>query len=85
MAEEKKSEVKLKKTSKRYENYEVSGSSLKRKNKNCPKCGSGVFLAKHKDRVYCGKCGYVEMTSSTEEKKLICLFLVQQNIGNYIK
>ena len=60
---EKEAPVKLKKTSKRYSNYEISGSSVKRKNKFCPKCGPGVFLAKHKDRVYCGKCGYVEMNS----------------------
>ena len=67
MADEEKKEgttIKKKKTSKRYENYEVSGSSIKRKNKSCPKCGTGVFLADHKDRVYCGKCGYVEMKGS---------------------
>lgn len=28
--------------------------------KNCPKCGAGVKLAEHKDRRYCGKCGYFE-------------------------
>ncbi len=32
-----------------------------RKNKFCPKCGAGFFLAQHKDRVSCGKCGYAEM------------------------
>ena len=58
------SKVKLKKTSKRSDNYEVSGGKLKRKNKSCPKCGAGVFLAQHKDRVYCGKCNYVEMSNS---------------------
>ncbi|HLD62788.1 MAG TPA: hypothetical protein VI875_02890 [Candidatus Norongarragalinales archaeon] len=26
----------------------------------CPKCGSGVKLAEHKDRLSCGKCGYME-------------------------
>ena len=26
----------------------------------CPKCGSGVRLADHKDRVSCGKCHYFE-------------------------
>lgn len=30
----------------------------KAKNKSCPKCGPGVFLAAHKDRETCGKCGY---------------------------
>ena len=27
----------------------------------CPRCGPGVFLAKHKNRETCGKCGYGEM------------------------
>ena len=28
--------------------------------KHCPKCGPGVKLATHKDRMSCGKCGYFE-------------------------
>lgn len=40
--------------------YEVSGQELKRKNQFCPKCGVGVHLGLHKDRVACGKCGYTE-------------------------
>lgn len=40
--------------------YEVSGDKLTKKNKTCPKCGAGVFLAEHKDRRSCGKCGYSE-------------------------
>ncbi|MFH0978004.1 MAG: 30S ribosomal protein S27ae [Candidatus Woesearchaeota archaeon] len=32
----------------------------KSKNKFCPKCGKGYFLAAHKDRSTCGKCGYTE-------------------------
>ena len=40
--------------------YEVSGDSVKKKNKPCPKCGAGVFLAEHSDRRTCGKCGYME-------------------------
>ena len=63
-----KKEKKPKKTSKRYENYEVSGTSLKRKNKSCPKCGPGILLANHKDRATCGKCGYVEMKGKEEAK-----------------
>ncbi|MEM4397656.1 MAG: 30S ribosomal protein S27ae [Candidatus Woesearchaeota archaeon] len=30
------------------------------KNKVCPKCGPGVFMAEHKNRISCGKCGYTE-------------------------
>lgn len=40
--------------------YKVSGSKVERANESCPKCGQGTFLAKHKNRKTCGKCGYVE-------------------------
>ncbi len=40
--------------------YAVEGGKLERKGRNCPKCGPGVFLAEHKDRNACGKCGYTE-------------------------
>jgi small subunit ribosomal protein S27Ae len=55
MAEEKKE------LSKRHL-YEVQDGKLVRKREPCPKCGPGVFLAQHKDRVSCGKCGYTEFT-----------------------
>ena len=32
----------------------------KAKNRSCPKCGPGTFLAEHKDRLTCGKCNYME-------------------------
>jgi len=41
--------------------YEKKGDVLERKNAACLKCGPGTFLAKHKDRVTCGKCGYSEI------------------------
>jgi small subunit ribosomal protein S27Ae len=28
--------------------------------KHCPKCGVGNKLGVHKDRLSCGKCGYLE-------------------------
>ena len=43
--------------------YRVSGNKVERKNKFCAKCGPGYFLAKHKDRETCGKCGYTEFAS----------------------
>jgi len=49
-----------KKIQEKYKKYEVSGDTLKRKNKFCPKCGPGVFMADHKDRWGCGRCGYME-------------------------
>ncbi|RJQ15666.1 30S ribosomal protein S27ae [Candidatus Woesearchaeota archaeon] len=39
--------------------YDVSGGALKRKNRVCPK--GHFFMANHKDRWTCGKCGYTEM------------------------
>ena len=43
--------------------YEISGDTIKRKNMSCPKCGPGVFMGKHKNRVVCGRCGYAEYSS----------------------
>lgn len=62
-----KKQKKKKPSSQKHRMYEVSGSELKRKNKTCPKCGTGVFLAKHNDRLTCGKCNYTEFTA--KEKK----------------
>jgi len=57
---------KIKKTDKktgRWTKYEISGTSLKRKGRSCPKCGSGIWLADHKDRLTCGTCKYTEFKS----------------------
>jgi small subunit ribosomal protein S27Ae len=54
---------KKKKSVKRWTLYEAKGE-LKRKNKFCPKCGEGFFMAKHKNRYYCGNCHYCEFISS---------------------
>ena len=59
----KKKQKKEKKTNQVYKVYDTSGE-LKRNNSFCPKCGQGVFMAKHKDRVNCGKCGYTEFIKS---------------------
>jgi len=40
--------------------YKVDGDMVDRLRKVCPKCGPGIFLARHKDRSACGKCGYTE-------------------------
>ncbi|AEH60358.1 Ribosomal protein S27a [Methanosalsum zhilinae DSM 4017] len=40
--------------------YKVSGESIERLRQFCPRCGQGVFLAEHKNRLTCGKCGYTE-------------------------
>jgi small subunit ribosomal protein S27Ae len=43
-----------------HECYQVSGDSVKLQKPVCPRCGNGVFLAEHEDRLSCGKCGYTE-------------------------
>ena len=41
-----------------YKFYEVKSGQVSRLRKECPRCGKGVFLAEHRDRMTCGKCGY---------------------------
>ena len=60
MAVDKKKKVVKKASLSKKDAYEVSGDKLTRKRPVCPKCGPGVFMATHKDRVSCGKCGYTE-------------------------
>jgi len=48
---------KTKKTSEKWKKYKISGDKIERQ-KCCPRCGPGVFLAVSKNRVYCGKCHY---------------------------
>ncbi|MEM2918014.1 MAG: 30S ribosomal protein S27ae [Candidatus Altiarchaeota archaeon] len=62
MAEKGETEKKKRNPTKKWKKYEISGDKIKRKDKFCPKCGVGVFLARHKDRISCGKCGYTEFT-----------------------
>lgn len=43
----------------KWSKYKIEGDKLERA--ECcpdPRCGPGVFLAVHKDRKSCGKCGY---------------------------
>lgn len=58
----KKSTGKTRATPKPHTKYKISGESVTRIGKLCPKCGAGVFLAEHKDRMSCGKCGYTEFS-----------------------
>ncbi len=45
--------------------YKVEGDKLKRLKRECPRCGKGTFMAEHKDRVTCGRCGYTEFKRKT--------------------
>ncbi len=56
-----KKKVKNKVPSKRYKAYKISGDKLEFTKKTCPKCGIASILADHKNRLFCGKCMYMEM------------------------
>ncbi|MEW5839827.1 30S ribosomal protein S27ae [Nitrososphaera sp.] len=51
-----------------YKFYKVEkdGSKVTRTKRECIKCGKGVFMAEHKDRFTCGKCGYTEFARSKD-------------------
>ncbi|MFQ6088143.1 MAG: 30S ribosomal protein S27ae [Candidatus Methanofastidiosia archaeon] len=44
--------------------YEIKDGKLTRKNKQCPRCGAGTFLADHGDRLSCGKCRFTQWKSN---------------------
>ena len=48
--------------------YEVKDNTLVRKKSNCPRCGPGTLISQHKNRKYCGKCGYTEFAKKESEK-----------------
>ena len=56
---------KLKKSSQKYKLYDQG----KPKNKFCPKCGPGVFMASHSDRLVCGACKYVEKKTAAPKEE----------------
>jgi len=46
-------------TSQKWKMYKVEGEKVVRE-RSCPRCGQGVFLARTKNRLYCGSCHYTE-------------------------
>jgi len=53
---------------KKIEIFKVEGNKITRARRHCPKCGSGVFLAEHKNRFSCGRCGYTEFKPIGKEQ-----------------
>jgi len=49
-----------KQPSKKSDLYKIEDDKLVRERKICSRCGPGVFMADHGDRLACGKCGYTE-------------------------
>ena len=60
---------KNKPTSQKWKFYKIEGEKVKRE-RNCPRCGPGVFLARSKagDRLYCGKCQYTEFLDKPKQE-----------------
>ena len=52
---------KNKPTSEKWKRFVLVGEKVTRA-KNCPRCGPGIFLAVHTNRLTCGKCAYTEFT-----------------------
>ncbi|MBN1786713.1 MAG: 30S ribosomal protein S27ae [Candidatus Methanofastidiosa archaeon] len=55
-----KGKGKKKESTKKSNVYKIEGDKIIRQLKICPRCGPGIFLADHGERVSCGKCGYTE-------------------------
>jgi len=60
-ASEGKRKRKPKPTSEKWKKYKIVGDKIERE-RSCPRCGPGIFLAKGKGRLYCGKCHYTEFS-----------------------
>ncbi len=43
-----------------YKYYKVEEEKSTKLKKICSRCGKGVFMAEHKNRHTCGKCGLTE-------------------------
>lgn len=65
---DKKPAAKKAKSAPKSSKYELKEGKISRKNQSCPRCGDGVFLANHADRLSCGKCGYTEYKKKAEAK-----------------
>ena len=48
--------------------YKISDDKVERIKRECPRCGKGVFMAEHKDRLTCGKCSYTEFQKESSKK-----------------
>ena len=40
--------------------FKVQNNAVERIKRDCRRCGKGTFMAAHKDRHTCGKCGFTE-------------------------
>ncbi len=63
-----KKKRKKKKPSKRWEKYKIEQGKVVITNRFCPRCGPGVFLARHGNRLFCGKCHYTSFDKEEIKK-----------------
>ena len=63
-----KKSKKNKPTSKKYKFYKIEGDKITRE-RSCPRCGPGVFLAKSGNRLHCGRCHYTEFLEKEEKEE----------------
>ena len=56
---------------KKIEIFKVENDRITRQRRVCPKCGDGVFLAEHDNRISCGKCGYTEFKGSGKKPQKV--------------
>ncbi|MHA1865607.1 MAG: 30S ribosomal protein S27ae [Candidatus Heimdallarchaeaceae archaeon] len=40
--------------------YKIEGDKIVRVKKVCERCGGATYMAEHKDRWTCGKCGFTQ-------------------------
>lgn len=52
-----------------YKFYKIENDKVIRGRRECPRCGKGVFMAEHKNRSTCGKCGFTEFRRADDSKK----------------
>jgi ubiquitin-small subunit ribosomal protein S27Ae len=62
MSKEKKRELSVSKF------YQITDNKVERTRRECPRCGKGVFMAVHKDRLTCGKFSYTEFHKEHTKK-----------------
>lgn len=58
MAENNEKENKKKNQKGVYALYKIENDKISRLRPTCERCGSGYFMANHKDRYTCGHCGF---------------------------
>lgn len=49
--------------------YTVEDDRIRKVRRECPRCGRGVFMAEHSDRVTCGRCKYTEFKRKEKERE----------------